>query len=50
MGRKQHINEGAGAACVVVGVIVGIATQSFWGGVVAWLGITLILMAIRIIR
>jgi hypothetical protein len=50
VGRKQDINTGAGAACLVVAAIVGFATQSFWGGVIAFVALTGILSAMRIIR
>lgn len=50
MGRKQDINTGAGAACFVVAVIVGLATQSFWGGVIAFVVLAGILGGLRIIR
>jgi len=50
MGRKQDINTGASAACLVVAVIVGLATQSFWGGVIAFVLLVGVLAALRIIR
>ena len=50
MGRKQDMNTGAGAACLVVGAIVGFATQSFWGGVIAFVVLVGILSVMRIIR
>jgi len=50
MGRKQDINTGASAACLVVAVIVGLATWSFWGGVIAFVVLACILGALRIIR
>lgn len=50
MGRKQDINIGAAAACLVVAAIVGFAMQSFWGGVIAFVVLVGILSAMRIIR
>jgi len=50
LGRKQDINTGASAACLVVAVIVGLATQSFWGGLIAFVVLVGVLAGLRIIR
>jgi hypothetical protein len=47
MARKQDINPGAGAACVTVDVIVGLATQSLSGGLIAFVGLAGVLAALR---
>jgi hypothetical protein len=50
MGRKQDINFGAASACLVVAALVGLGTQSCWGGVAAFVGLAVLLGALRIIR
>lgn len=50
MGKRDNINEGASAACLVVAVLVGLLMQSFWAGVVALFVVGGILVALRIIR
>ena len=50
MGKKQDVNAGAGAAALVVAVIVGLGTASFWGGVVAFVVLVGILSALKIVR
>jgi hypothetical protein len=50
MGRKQDMNAGAGAACAVVGILVGLGTGSCWGGVAAFLGLGIVLSVLRVIR
>ena len=50
MGRKQDINTGAGAACLVVSCIVGFSVPSFWAGFAAFVVLIGILSVLRIIR
>jgi hypothetical protein len=50
VGRKQDINTGAGAACLVAAAVVGFATQSVWAGALAFIVLAGILSAMRIIR
>jgi uncharacterized membrane protein len=50
MGRKQDINSGATAACFVTAVIVGCASGSLWGAVVAFVVLFVILSGMKVIR
>ena len=50
MGRRQDINTGASAACLVLAVIVGLATQSFLAGLVTFFVFGGILSLLKIIR